>query len=59
METFSVVVTDLHLKKIIAKLIDRSAYFAVDPQPECKYEITVKSENESWLENLVSKLKTA
>jgi hypothetical protein len=59
MVTFSVEISDLHLKKIIAKLIDRSAYFAVEPKPECKYVITVKQENQTWLENLVSKLKPA
>lgn len=57
METFSVIIDDAILKKVIAKLIDRSASFSYDPLADGKSKIEVKPENEDWLTKMISKLK--
>lgn len=56
MEKFSIVVDDSILKKLIAKLINRSASFGYDPKPDGKSEISVKPEQEQWLKNTITKL---
>ncbi len=57
METFALTVDAEILKKVLAKIIDRSQYFSVEPLPDCQYEVAVKVENKVLLEKIVAKLK--
>jgi hypothetical protein len=54
METFSVVIDGSQLNKAIKKMINKSAYFAVQPLPDDAYEVTVKTEED---QKVIQKIK--